>query len=336
MSLNDLSSIMLPAIEKELQQAVARLDDVHLFPFKEMLTYHMGWTGEGAGPEAQGKRIRPLLLLLVTSACGSAWQPALPAASALELIHNFSLVHDDIQDGSELRRGRPTVWKIWGMPQAINAGDALFILAQMSWLDLQKSYSDEIALNAGKMINAACLKLSSGQFLDISYEKQAISLEDYWPMVAGKTAALLSDCSEIGALLGSAEADSLQAWHDFGHYLGLAFQVQDDYLGIWGDSTSTGKSTDSDLVTGKKSLPVLYSLEKKGKFARRWMEGPIHTEEVEYMAKLLIEEGACLFTQQTADQMTDLALQNLRLAAPQGDPGEALFELAHMLLDRKA
>ena len=99
---------LLPPIEIELQRQVARLDSPRTKPFHEMLTYHMGWTGEGAGPEATGKRIRPLLVLLVTAACGADWQPALPAAAAVELVHNFSLVHDDIQDNSDKRRGRPT------------------------------------------------------------------------------------------------------------------------------------------------------------------------------------------------------------------------------------
>jgi len=115
---------LLSDIELELQRQVSRLDGPHTKPFHEMLTYQMGWTGEGAGPEATGKRIRPLLVLLCTAASGGAWEPALPAAAAVELVHNFSLVHDDIQDNSEKRRGRPTAWVKWGAPIAINVGDA--------------------------------------------------------------------------------------------------------------------------------------------------------------------------------------------------------------------
>jgi geranylgeranyl diphosphate synthase type I len=220
------------------------------------------------------------------------------------------------------------------MPQAINVGDMLFILAQTAIVDLRNDFSAEAALHASEIIQKACIGLSSGQFLDISYETRSdLTIEDYWPMVAGKTAALLSACTQVGALLGGADAAAQEVWHNFGHYLGLAFQVQDDYLGIWGDSALTGKSTESDLVAGKKSLPVLYGLGKHADFAKRWANGPVAADEVATLANVLTEEGARLYTQQVADQMTDLALQNLRLAEPQD---EALFELAQLLLQRQA
>ncbi len=149
MTLKSLIDSMLPAIETELIQAVARLDEPQTRSFHEMLTYHMGWSGDGAGPEATGKRIRPLLVLLTCAACGAEWQRALPAAASIELIHNFSLVHDDIQDGSDLRRGRTTVWKKWGMPQAINAGDALFILAHLVQLKIRASLSTGNSVTCG-------------------------------------------------------------------------------------------------------------------------------------------------------------------------------------------
>ena len=124
MSLKKYTESMLPAIESELQRQIARLDEPRTRPFYDMLTYHMGWTGEGAGSEATGKRIRPLMVLLTVAACDdSEWLRALPAAAAVELVHNFSLVHDDIQDQSPLRRGRRTLWQRWGVAQAINAGD---------------------------------------------------------------------------------------------------------------------------------------------------------------------------------------------------------------------
>ena len=347
MSLENLNNRMLPAIEKELKRIVAWLDKPRTRLFHEMLTYHMGWSGEGSGPEATGKRIRPLLVLLSYAASNrtsekteveaETWKRALPAAASIELIHNFSLVHDDIQDGSDLRRGRLTVWKKWGLPQAVNIGDVLFILAHMALLETQDTFSLQKALQTGSIINEACLALSNGQFMDISYEKRTdLLVEDYWPMISGKTAALISSCTQVGATLGDADESTLANYRSFGHYLGLAFQVQDDYLGIWGDSALTGKSTESDLVAGKKSLPVLYGLAKNGAFAQRWVEGPIHSDEVCLLSEQLAGEGAKLYTQEATDQMTDLALQSLRAAEPQGEAGEALFELARMLLSRKA
>lgn len=347
MSLQNVNTRMLPAIEKELKRIVELLDEPRTHLFHDMLAYHMGWIGEGSGPEATGKRIRPLLVLLTyaasnsnpdkTEMAGETWERALPTAASIELIHNFSLVHDDIQDGSELRRGRLTVWKKWGMPQAVNAGDALFILAHMALMETKNWFPLEKVVQAGSIINEACLALSSGQFLDIFYEKQTdLMTEDYWPMISGKTAALISACTQVGASLSDADEATMASYRIFGHYLGLAFQVQDDYLGMWGDAALTGKSSESDLLTGKKSLPVLYGLARKGRFAQRWVEGHIKSDEVGSLSEQLAIEGAKLFTQEATDQMTDLALQSLRAAEPQGEAGEALFELAQTLLGRQA
>ncbi|MCC6568475.1 MAG: polyprenyl synthetase family protein [Anaerolineales bacterium] len=327
---------LVSAIEAELQKQVSRLDAPRTKPFHEMLTYHMGWTGEGAGPEATGKRIRPLLVLLCASACGASWQLALPAAAAIELVHNFSLVHDDIQDNSSKRRGRDTVWTKWGAPMAINVGDALFVMSSQAIIDLKESYSSDVVMKAAEILHNTCLDLTRGQFLDMSYEERNdLGVEDYWHMISGKTSALIAACCQIGALLGGADEDQQEVYRSYGHYLGLAFQVQDDILGIWGDENVTGKSVASDLVEGKNSLPVLAGLEKKGKFAERWSQGPIQPEEVGEVSRLLASEGGLLAAQEAAKQMTDLALMNLREADPQGEAGEALFELTNRLLGRK-
>ena len=332
-----LHQTLLAEIESELQRQVARLDEPHTRPFYEMLTYHMGWSGEGAGPDATGKRIRPLLVLLSSAACQKNWIHAVPAAAAVELAHNFSLVHDDVQDNSEKRRGRLTVWKKWGMPLAINAGDALFVLSNQAILDLAAHYPNETVVKVTSILQETCLSLTRGQFLDISYEiRTDLSEEDYWPMVAGKTAALLAACCHIGAILGGADEATQDAYRSFGHYLGIAFQIQDDILGIWGDEAITGKSAASDLLEGKKSLPVLFGLSRQGQFATRWLESPISPDEVEQVARQLANEGAYVFAHDRARQMTDLALSNLREANPQGEAGELLTELAFKLLKRDA
>ncbi len=338
---------MLEAIEKELQRQVARLDQPRTKQFHEMLTYHMGWTGEGAGAEATGKRIRPLLVLLSSASFGLEgsedekeidlyWLHAKSAAAAIELIHNFSLVHDDIQDNSDKRRGRNTVWVNWGAPMAINVGDALFVIANQAILDLAEYYPAEVVIKAAGILNNSCLDLTRGQFLDMSYEERNdLGIDEYWPMVGGKTSALLAACTHIGALLGNASEAEQEAYRLFGWHLGLAFQVQDDILGIWGDELITGKSAASDLVEGKNSLPVLYGLGKRGKFAERWAQGSITASEVKDVAMQLEIEGGKNYAEEISIKETQKALAYLDQANPRGEAGEAMHQLANILLKRK-
>lgn len=336
MSLQDFISIMRPSVESELQSTVHSALPVEYPELRSMLTYHMGWEGEDAGIDAQGKRIRPLLVLLCAEAAGGPWRRALPAAAAVELLHNFSLVHDDIQDQSPLRRNRPTVWVKWGIPQAINAGDVLFTLAFMSLQRLSEWLYAEDVLAANRLLQQTCLRLTEGQYLDMSYEKKnELPMEAYWPMIGGKTAALLSCCTELGAIAARADDGRQAAFHAYGDSLGLAFQVLDDWLGIWGDAGQTGKSVESDLATGKKTLPVLYAIGKGGRFARRWAQGPILVDEVPDMAKLLEEEGAYHYTLDTAQRLTEKAYLALQQAACENPAGDALVELTELLLRRK-
>lgn len=342
---SNLQHNMLEAIEKELQHQVQRLNQSYTKEFHEMLTYHMGWTGEGAGSQATGKRIRPLVTLLSTASINSEkkndtsdnlnWLHAVSAAASIELIHNFSLVHDDIQDNSELRRGRKTVWVKWGSPMAINAGDALFVIAYQSMLDLSKHYPAEIVMQATNILSEICLKLTQGQFLDMSYEnRHDLTIEDYWHMIGGKTASLLSACTQIGALLGYANPEKVEAFRLFGYHLGLAFQVQDDVLGIWGDESVTGKSVASDLVEGKNSLPVLFGLAQNRQFATRWKKGAITQTDVQDVAKLLEDEGAKEYAEKKSVEETNKAMQFLEQADPTGEAGEAIYQLTNMLLKR--
>jgi geranylgeranyl diphosphate synthase type I len=330
------TSLLLLAIEEELQKSIQPASGSGLDELCHMIAYHMGWEGEGAGAAAQGKRIRPLLVLLTTTAAGSDWHSALPAAAAVELLHNFSLIHDDIQDNSPLRRGRPTVWSKWGIAQAINTGDALFALANLTLVRLAETASPAAALQAAHLFHQTCIHLTQGQYLDLSYQYRSnLGVKDYWPMIGGKTAALLEACTGLGALVAVADESELQAYREFGRQLGLAFQVQDDLLGIWGDVGQTGKSTDSDLVEGKKSLPVLYGLEKEGAFAERWQRGHITPDEAPTLAAQLEAEGARAFTEQTAARLTRQAMQALADANPQREGGDALRELAQNLLNRE-
>lgn len=336
MNLDQYIQLMLPAVEKELKQVVQDGISDEVIGLRSMLSYHMGWEGEGAGLEAQGKRIRPLLALLSAVAAGGRWEQALPAAASVELVHNFSLIHDDIQDCSETRRGRPTVWVRWGVAQAINSGDLMFTLAFCNLSKLFLPGSPAMVLDASRILQEACIDLTRGQYLDLLYaEQQEIGVSDYWPMVGGKTAALLSAAVELGALSAVASMERRRSFRAYGYALGLAFQAWDDWLGLWGDPLITGKSTASDLIAGKKTLPVLYALNSDASFRERWLRGPIHPEEVPIVSEMLVESGAKEYTEKEATRLTSEALAALEQAAQNEDGLQALRELTHRLLGRK-
>ena len=335
-SIDGITQTYLDAIEDELQQAVKRANNFGNTKLHDMLAYHMGWQGDRKIVESRGKRIRSLLVLSSCSAAGGDWTRALPGATAVELIHNFSLIHDDIEDRSPLRRGRPTIWKKWGIPQAINTGDAMFALAHLEAVRLAETVSPSIALKAVELLQSTCLHLTQGQYLDLSYEaRNDLSIDDYWQMVEGKTAALIAACTELGALAAYGDDKVCSLYHKFGRMLGLAYQVQDDLLGIWGNSSLTGKSIKSDLVTGKITLPVLYGLSKAGKFAARWENGPIRTDEVTELRNLLEIEGGKEFAQSQASRLVNEALSSLEEAHPSGSAGEALVNLAVSMVNRQ-
>ncbi len=228
-----------------------------------LMRYHLGWEN-GAGlaiPASGGKLLRPALCLLCCEAAGGDRQAALPAAAALELLHNFTLIHDDVEDASERRHGRETLWSVRGMPQAINAGDGMFALAHVALQGLLgRGHRPERALAATRLLDEAALRLCEGQHLDLA--GSATSLEAYLAMIEGKTAALLAASCAIGALLAGAPEDTVEALGEFGRRLGLAFQVRDDLLGIWGADADTGKSAGDDLRAGKRSFPVVLALER--------------------------------------------------------------------------
>jgi geranylgeranyl diphosphate synthase type I len=186
------------------------------------------------------------------------------------------------------------------------------------------------------MLQDACLSLTQGQFLDISFEnRKEMSLSAYWRMVDGKTATLLATATNIGALVARAGESACEAYRSFGRSLGFAFQAQDDLLGIWGDAVLTGKSAASDLLSRKKTLPVIYGLQQNAEFARRWMGGPITAEDVPLLAELLEREGARAYTEERAHQLTEQALTALEEACPRGEAGQGLRETAQKLLGRK-
>ncbi len=249
--INDVVYHYLPLIEAEMQRVIGRAEGAYAGHYG-MLRYHMGWVDPQMQPAVvnSGKRIRPVACLLACEAVGGAVEDALPLAAAVELLHNFSLIHDDVEDDSPTRRHRPTVWALWGVPQAINAGDAMFTLARLALHGLgSRPIPPAMAMDACMIFDQACLRLTEGQYLDMSFEGRLdVSVDEYLAMIEGKTAALLSASLELGALVGGADQATRGHLAHFGRSLGLAFQMEDDILGIWGDEAVTGKSAASDIL----------------------------------------------------------------------------------------
>ena len=253
---------LLADIETEMS-AVLDERGGHARPLYEMLAYHLGLDGE-SGP--RGKRMRPLLGLLAYESLTGDYRPALPGAAAVELGHNFSLVHDDIEDADRERRHRPTLWAIWGVPLAINAGDALFALSRLAlYRLLEDGFSERRVLALMRVYDETCLALCEGQYLDISFEREAgVTVEAYLEMIGKKTAALVGASVQAGAILATDDRDTIEAYRRFGYDLGMAFQMADDVKGTFWTSADSGKPEAGDVRKRKKTLPVVWALEHAG------------------------------------------------------------------------
>src|SRR6185312_13794239 len=218
--------------------------------------YHLGWADETfqLAQFDAGKRIRPFICMHTSAAVGGDTEAAVPVAAAIEILHNFTLVHDDIQDQSATRRHRPTIWSLWGESQAINVGDAMFALGQLALLRLldHPIASDKLApILTG--YNDAALRIVEGQVLDPGFEDRwNISTAEYLDMIRGKSAAIVAYAAWSGAVLGGADVSEAERFRAFGEMLGLGFQIRDDMLGIWGETAVTGKRKADDIRRRKK------------------------------------------------------------------------------------
>ena len=322
-------------INKELQSIIGR-SSLALY---DMMRYHLGWIDEEGHPvQAEGgKLVRPTLCLLSCEAVGGDWRVALPAAAAVELVHNYSLIHDDIEDGDEQRRGRATVWRVWGQPQAINAGDAMHSLARLAMLRLdQRGVRQKKVLRAASILDETCVALCHGQYLDLSYESRFdIDVDAYLEMIDGKTAALMACSLELGALLGTEEENLVQRFHRLGHKLGLAYQMKNDVLGSWGAESSA-----SDIKKKKKTLPVIYALERaKGKereeLLRIYSKKTINSRDVDRVVQLLRHIGAEEYTEQIAERYHREAAAELEGAELSPSAKQELIEVTAFLVERE-
>ncbi|GAA4953865.1 family 2 encapsulin nanocompartment cargo protein polyprenyl transferase [Streptomonospora halophila] len=321
-------------VDPALRAAVATLPSAP----RAIAEYHFGWCDEHGNPVggAGGKLFRAALALLSARAAGGSGEGAVPAAVAVELVHNFSLLHDDVMDGDATRRHRATAWRVFGTGGAVLAGDALLSLA----FDTLAAGGDPAGSDTVRRLNSTVQRLIAGQSADMDFERRAdIAPAECRAMAEAKTGALLGCACGLGASLGGAAPGRAEGMHRFGELLGLAFQIADDLLGIWGDPATTGKPVHSDLRNRKKSLPVVAALaagtaesgELAALFARsRPLEGP----DLVRAAELVELAGGRSWAERETAALLESALEHLRSAAAAAAPAAELAELARLAVRR--
>ncbi|MCK9245548.1 MAG: polyprenyl synthetase family protein [Anaerolineaceae bacterium] len=266
----DLITDVRESFEEYFKSVVLDHCPAEITGLNEMVSYHFGWDGSAAVP---GKRLRPMFLILIYASLGGVPAEVFQAASALEVLHNFTLIHDDIQDQGEIRHGHPALWTQVGVPLAINVGDYLAGLSQYLMGKQPEVFPLQVQHQALIEFQDASLGVIQGQQLDIQYEHaEQIRLEDYMAMITLKTSRLFSAAFSIGAILMEYEDQFTRQLARIGRDLGLGFQIQDDYLGIWGNSDETGKSVSTDLLTRKKAYPAVAAMGSSQTFRQLWIQ----------------------------------------------------------------
>lgn len=321
-------------VEPALRDAVETLPGV----MRHIAGYHLGWWDADGRPTTAGggKALRPALTLLAAGAVGGTPSVAVPAAVAVELVHNFSLVHDDVMDGDEMRRHRPTVWHVFGTPAAILVGDALLALA----FDVLASADHPAAAQAARTLSHAVQELIEGQSADLAFEERMdVDLPECVDMAEHKTGALLGCACALGAAFGHGTRGQVEHLRRFGDRLGLAFQLVDDLLGIWGDPATTGKPVHADLQHRKKSLPVVAALVSGTPAAAELAalyrgDQPLTDAELRRAAGLVEAAGGRAWSERRADDLLREALDHLRSAGSAPGPAAELDGLAQMATHR--
>ena len=326
---------LIGAVEDEILRLVVDRDP-STHGMYEMVRYHLGLDGSGSS----GKRLRPLLGLLAFASITGTWERALPGAAAVELGHNFSLIHDDIEDGDRERRHRATLWAVHGIPQAINTGDAVFVLSRIALHRLTAlGFPDATVLRLMRLFDETCLALCEGQYIDIwtSEHDTEMTVDLYYDMIGRKTAALISASIEAGAVLATDDEAVITRYRQFGWALGLAFQLNDDLLGIWGREQATGKEP-SDLAKHKKTLPVIYALEHAAEEDRArllafYADPDPRPDEITEAMRIVDRTGAQDYTRTEARRWRDEAIAELDAAGVvQPDAREKLEQIMRSVI----
>jgi geranylgeranyl diphosphate synthase type I len=278
-----------------------------------------------------GKGVRAGLAVIGAVAAGGTESDGVPGAVAVELIHNYSLVHDDIIDNDKERRHRPTVWATYGVGRAIVVGDALANLAVQVLLEQPAPTRVRAAL----LLADATAQMIAGQADDMAFEhREVVSAEETLAMEEGKTGALLGCASSIGAVLAGADDTTVNALALFGQRLGLAFQAVDDVLGIWGDTATTGKPVGSDLLAHKKSLPVVVAAAKGGRELQTLLGGPVAEGDLARAVALIEATGAREEVMAIASRSLDEAMDALESVPLVGAAKDELAAIARFVTER--
>lgn len=321
-------------VEPALRAAVQTLPS----SMRRIAGYHFGWWDEHGEPEQTdgGKAIRSALVLLSAEAVGGTPGAAVPAAVAVELVHNFSLMHDDVMDRDLTRRHRPTAWNVFGVNAAILAGDALLALA----LDVLAASRHRAGTDGIRMLSAAVQDLLDGQLTDLDLERRAeADLAECLTMAEHKTGALIACSCTVGAAFGGGSPEQVRCLQGFGRYLGLAFQHVDDLLGIWGDPAVTGKPVFSDLRSRKKSLPVMAALTSDTPAGRELAalyhrNEALSDTELARVAELIDAAGGRAWSHTQADDLLAQAMRELGSACPAARPAREIGALARLATRR--
>ncbi len=306
---------------------------------RRVVEYHWGWVDpDGVAIEDRpGKALRPTLALLSAEAVGGEIEVALAGAAAVELVHDFTLLHDDVMDDDRERRGRPAAWTVFGIGQAICAGDAMSLLAQQVLLGDESAHRCE----ALTVLLESTQTVIAGQALDLSFEGRIdVSVADYLSMSGKKTGALLGCSASIGAILSGASANHVAALREFGEALGLAFQAVDDWLGIWGDPERVGKPPASDLRQRKASLPIVMAMaseEAPGHALREWMNSdePVDEASIRRGVHWLDSLGTETATIELARREFNRAIESLDKVPFEERAREDLERLARFVVERE-
>jgi geranylgeranyl diphosphate synthase, type I len=331
-SRTDRLKAMNAGLDKELGRLSQRVGSSQSALLTEMVQYHLGLRKTGDRP---GKRLRANIALLTCEAFGKRYADALWAAVAVELVHNFSLVFDDVQDRDELRRGRPSVWKVWGTGQAINAGAALEALVTRAVVDLLPARHLDRTRPALALLAETMLALCRGQVIDLQFEQRVdVGIEEYMEMIGLKTAALFECAARLGGIAAGVGDASLEKAGQFGRHLGMAFQVIDDIQGVWGTAAETGKPMGSDLKNGKKTLPTLVALKGGAAGNRRVLRSLLTrarftSAEMETARAIITQSSAqAICRRQAAEHLAEARLQ---LFGMTDRPNWAVRALAEMV-----